>query len=342
MDEFKKLYQTAFSQVGPSQQIRERVAALQGTVPTTQKHYVRRLSGVMTAAVVLAALLGCAAVTAVYGGSIQGFFSHYWKAVYDRPMSDGQAAVIDHLTQDISQSQTVGGVTVTVDSATVGDDTFFLLLRVEGQKFSKRYSYAFDEMSMTFSPDPVSEGGGGLGGFGFQYQGLDGDGSLLMMLDMNYAAAEVFVPDTSPLSVELTLTDLTQGNGRGTVLSEGVWSFTFSLDRSQIPAPIQIGDADALLYDFDKEEHISVPVHHLEVTNTGVRFQLPYRPGRAAELRPTVILKDGTEVHHGGGAGTATEDDEAVSYSFHWSVPVDLDEVSAIRLGLNSIEIPIP
>lgn len=339
MDDLRERYRSAFSNLGPSQATREYVSNLRSEAHTMKKHYVRRLSGAMAAAIVMLALLGCAVVGTVYGGSIQDWFAHRWETVSGQPMSDGQAAVIDHLSQDIGLSQTVDGVTVTVDSATVGDDTFFLLLRVEGKRFSKRYNYAFHEMSMTFSPDPVSEGGG-LGGFGFQYQGLDGDGSLLMMMDMTYAAAEGFVPDTSPLNVELTLTDLTQGSGQGNVLSEGVWSFAFTLDRNQIPEPIRIGDTDASLYDFDKEKNISVPVCHLEVTNTGVRFQLPSLPGHSAGLRPTVILKDGTEVHHSGGAGTAMENCETLSYSFHWSVPVDLNEIAAIRIG--DTEIPLP
>lgn len=66
-----------------------------------------------------------------------------------------QVAVMDHLSQEIGLSQTVGGVQVTVDSATVGDDTFFVLLRLEGLNFSNSASYGFDEISMTVQPDPL-------------------------------------------------------------------------------------------------------------------------------------------------------------------------------------------
>ena len=94
-----------------------------GEGQTWPPHFVRRLSAVGAAAVLLLFLLGCAVVGTVYGQSIQSWFAHYWQAVNHREMSQGQAALIDHLTQDINQSQTVDGVTVTVDSATVGDDT---------------------------------------------------------------------------------------------------------------------------------------------------------------------------------------------------------------------------
>lgn len=339
MDKWKGRYEKAFSQLGPSQVARERI--LQMSPSPTPGRYLRRLSGAAAAAVLMLALLGCALVGVVYGDSIQTWFVHHWEAVNGGTMSEGQAAVIDRLTQDLGLSQTIDGVTVTVDSATVGDDTFFLLLRVEGLSFSRRWNYAFDQMEMSFSPDPIEENSSGLWEYGFQYQGLDGDGAALMMMDMGYALAEDFFPDSTPLSVHLTLTDLVQsGSDSRDILTHGAWEFTFTLDRSQIPEPLPLADTTVLFFDSERGDEVPVILTHVQVTNTGIRFQ--YRaPGIHIDTeRPRAILASGIEVGCGGGYGTVLEDGETVACSYTWSVPVALGEVRAIRIG--STEIPIP
>ena len=338
MDE-RQVYKRAFSGVEAPARLKEQIMRM-GEGKTRPPHFVRRLSTVVAAAAVLLFLLGCAVVGTVYGQSIQSWFAHYWQAVNHREMSEGQAAVIDHLTQEINQSQTVDGVTVTVDSATVGDDNFFLLLRVEGADFSNRWGYRFEETLMDVSPDPI-EGDEGLGGYGFQYQGLDGDGSALMLMDMGYASAQGYQEDTSPLEVTLTLTDLVESGGSHVeVLKKGTWSFAFNLDRSRIPAPVSLPDTTIEVMDQSREFIVSVAVTNLQVTNTGVRFQ--YGPSRAAmdELRVTLILADGTEIRDSGGFGTGMEDGNGMFVSYQWPVPVDLEEAAALRIG--EIEIPIP
>lgn len=338
MDEYK-VYERAFAGVEAPVRLKEQIMRI-GEEKTRPPHFVRRLSTVAAAAVLLLFLLGCAVVGTVYGQSIQSWFAHYWQAVNHQAMSEGQAAMIDHLTQEISLSQTVDGVTVTVDSATVGDDNFFLLLRVEGVDFSKRWGYRFEDMTMEFSPDPT-EADDGLGGYGFQYQGLDGDGAALMLMDMGYASSQGFQADTSPLEVTLTLTDLVESGGsHEKLLTQGTWSFAFTLDRSQIPAPVSLPDTTIEVMDQSREFIVSVAVTNLQVTNTGVRFQ--YGPSRAAmdELRVTLILEDGTEIRDGGGFGTGMEDGDDMFVSYQWPVPVDLEVAATLRIG--DVEIPIP
>lgn len=338
MDE-RNVYERAFSGVKVPARVREQIMKM-GEPQTQAPHFARRLSTVTAAAVLLLLLLGCAVVGTVYGQSIQSWFAHYWQAVNHQAMSEGQAAMIDHLTQEIHQSQTVDGVTVTVDSATVGDDNFFLLLRVDGADFSKRWGYRFEEMDMKLSPDPIEENEG-LGGYGFQYQGLDGDGSVLMLMDMGYASSQGFQADTSPLEVTLTLTDLVESGGNHEkMLTQGTWSFAFTLDRSQIPAPVSLPDTTIDVMDRNRETPIIVEVKKLQLTNTGVRFQ--YSPSQAAmdKLRLTLILEDGTEIRDNGGFGTGMEDGDSMFVSYQWSVPVDLEEAAALRIG--DMELPIP
>ena len=85
-------------------------------------------------------------------------------------------------------SQTKSDVTVTVDSATVDYDKFFLLLRVNGIEFSNKYGYGFEQAIMDVKPDLVNENNG-IGSYGFQYLGADGDGSHLLLLDYSYISS---------------------------------------------------------------------------------------------------------------------------------------------------------
>lgn len=340
MDDLRERYQKAFSSLEPSQETRERILSLRAQTKPARRGYVRRLSGAMAAAIVMLALLGCAAVGAVYASGIQGWFSHYWEALHHEEMSDGQKDVIHRLTQDISQSQTVDGVTVTVDSATVGDDTFFLLLRVEGKNFSRRNGYGFDQAEMDFSPNVMA--GSGMGAYGLEYHGLNGDGSILLLMDMGYSSAEGFVPDGSPLNVELKLQNLCQSpnTDREELIAEGTWNFTFTLDRSQIPAPISLPDTEIDTTDINEQEAVSALATDLQVTCTGLRFRYRWAEGALATPHPSAILKDGTEIRHSGGVGSAAGDGLTTIYSYRWSFPVDLDEVAAVRI--ENTEIPVP
>lgn len=231
---------------------------------TASIHGRRRITAALTAAIVALFLLGCAVVAAVYGDSIQNWFGHQWKAITGQPMSDGQTAVIEHLSQEIGASQTVGDVTVTVDSATVGDGTFYLLLRVEGLQLSDKYNYAFDEIMMEIAPDPLVDGGG-LGGYGFQYQGIDGNGAALMLMDYNYAGMDGYVEDIRPLEVDLTLKNLVRNANthKEKALAEGEWNYTFILDRTQLPEAISLPDTETMVMDLDKREEVPIVITNI-------------------------------------------------------------------------------
>lgn len=299
----------------------------------------RRLSTALIAAIIALCLMGAGVVAIIYGDSIQNWFGHQWKAITGQSMSDGQTAVIEHLSQEIDASQTVGDVTVTVDSATVGDGTFYLLLRVEGLQLSDKYNYAFDEITMEIVPDPLV-GGGGLGGYGFQYQGIDGNGAALMLLDYNYASMDGYVEDTRPLEVALTLKNLIRNanTDKEKALAEGEWNYTFTLDRTQLPEAILLPDTETMVMDHDKWEEVSIVITNIVLTNTGIRFQFDHYEGTLViSDRLCVVMKNGTVVGNNGGVGTPLEGSSIMSYSFQWQFPIDLNEVSAIQIGNTQI-----
>ena len=93
---------------------------------------VRHALIALAAAILALFLMGAGFAAVVYGDSIQSWFGHYWKVITGQAMSEGQTAIIERLSQSIGMSQTIDDVTVTVDSATIGKNNLFILLKVKG------------------------------------------------------------------------------------------------------------------------------------------------------------------------------------------------------------------
>lgn len=334
------IFKDAFDGAGPSPETREKILRI-GTAPKKRPgRYVRRLSGALAAAVLTAALLVCGAAAVFYGGGLQGWFSHYWEIMTKQPMSESQAALIDHLTQPIGLSQTADGVTVTVDSATVGDSCFFLLLRAEGINFDRKLGYTFDESTLVLGSEPAE---GDVGGWGNDFLGLDESGAALFLLHVSYGSIYHPVTDRSPLPVELSLGGLREDSAdHWATIDKGGWSFSFTLDRSLIQDAIELPDTVISVREDTTGELVEVPFRRIRLSNTGIYFEYLLGETDVDAFYPAVILKSGAEVNDGGGVGGLMGRGEMTRYncSYNWSVPVDLDEAAAIRIG--ETEIPIP
>ena len=304
----------------------------------------RRLPAALIAAMLAMLLMGAGVVAVIYGDSIQSWFGHYFGLVTGQEMSEGQSALIDHLSQDISQSQTVGETIVTVDSVTVGDDSFYLLLRVKGTELSNRHSYSFDGVTLEVSPDPM-EDVDGIGSHGIQYHGLDGDGAALLLMDYSYATQEEFEIDPSPLEVHLILEDFMRSpqTDKRKMVTEGIWEFNFTIDRSQPPASMSLPDTEVMAMNLELREEVPVLLTNIELTNTGIRFQYDYSEGTISlESHLDILLKTGASINYSDGAGTPLGDGTTLNCSYHWMIPVNLDEVEAVKVGETIIPVPQP
>lgn len=301
----------------------------------------RRFPAALIAAILAMFLMGAGVAAIIYGDSIQSWLGHYWEIITGQQISDGQAAVIDHLSQDIGLSQIVNGITVTADSATVGSDNFFLLLRVNGLKFSDRYGYGFEQVIMDVAPDAVHESNG-IGGYGFQYLGIDGDGSVLLLLDYSYTSGMGNTRDTRPINIVLTLENLLQSpfTDKEELISTGKWSFEFSLDRSKEIEAIALPDTEVMAMDLEKRELVPVTISNIVLTSTGLSFEFDYNEGTLAiESKIVIILDNGKSIEDGGGNGTTLEDGKTLNCSHQWPVPINLNEAVAIQIGETQINI---
>lgn len=316
----------------------------------------RRLTLALIAAVMALLLLGAGVAAVIYGDSIQNWFEYQWERMTDQAMSQGHNAVIDHLSQEIGVSQTVGETTVTVDSATVGDDIIYLLLRVEGPSLNRRHTYNFDGFHMAADPDPLEDG---MGAIGFRFYGMDGDGAALFLMEFEYGSGSRngFVPDTRPMEVLVELEDLLRTGYRSKVLEEGGWRLTFTLDRGKLPEAIVLPDTEVTAVNMDGELE-TVLYTDIELTSTGIRFRHdlasrsdPHRlveapehikemTGQSMVSQMYVVLENGGILEIGSGTGIAMHDIGKMSCSYHWTIPIDLDEVAAIQIGQTQIPVP--
>ena len=300
----------------------------------------RRLPITLVAVLLALLLMGVGVVAVVYGDNIQTWFGHYFGIVTGQEMSAAQMVLLDHLSQEISQSQTVDGTTVTVDSVTVGDDNFYLLLRVEGGKFSERHQYHFDTFALEVSPEPTEDIGGLGRGGNPRFYGLDEDGVALMLLEFSYATKVGFVPDTTPLDAHLVLEDLICESPEEKLIAEGVWEFKFIIDRSNPPESISLSDTEVVMMDRHVAENVLFHLKKIELTNTGIRFQYDHNEGFPdVEKGLAVLLENGASIGYSGGATALMQDDTTVNCSYQWQIPVNLDEVKAVRIG--NVDIPV-
>ena len=314
-------------------------ALRQETVP--RRPHRRRTTVLLIAAALILLLVGCSVAAALYGDSIQSWFAYQWERATGQSMSREQMAVIDHLSQEIGQSQRAGDLTVTVDSATVGDDCFFLLLRVEGERLSARYSYNFSDLSLAVSPDPL-EDAGGLGSYGFDYLGEDGDGAGLLLLTYAATSGAGYVADTGELEVRLTLRDFVRGSGgREKVVAAGEWAYAFTLDRGSLPETRSLPDTVAAVEDLYGDGRIPLLLEDLVLTNTGLRFSYDFQNGTVAfSDQICARLNSGQTVHANSGSGTPLNGGPLLACSYQWEVPIDLDQVAWLEIGSTKILLP--
>ena len=293
----------------------------------------RRHPGALRAA---AAVLAAAVLLTVGGVALSGqpavraWFDRYWQAIAGKPMEEGQSLLLQGLTQTIGVSDTENGVTVTADSAVVGDDSFWLLLKVSGPELSTRYGYTFGNDTLTLTPDPAEAGG--TFSWGLESHGVNADGEAELLLQYSYQLKSGANPPwTEDMAVTLRLSELIQGRSTGAdaTVATGTWELNFTL-RSGDVATVSLPDTWVECTD-GQEGTQRLLLRDITLTAMGIRFSSRGGEFHGA-MEPTLLLADGTEVGYGDGSGTPREDGLGMYHSFHWRVPVALDQVSAVRI----------
>ena len=286
---------------------------IEEAAPVRRRPLRRLLIGALAAS--LALLLMGAGV--IFGGSVQDWMDHRWSMENTRPMGEGQTALVDAMSQEIGLSQTIGGITVDVDSAIFEDRGFKILVRVRGRQFSMSEGMSFVDWSMELDPDPTV----GMGhGRGWEFAGVDGDGSWLIFFRCFWDQAK---RPEEPFTVRLSMTDLLTSEAG--VIQEGTWEFEFPLAVTGVPDPVALPDCTVTGHDPETGERVELELKNLVLYSSG----LTYEQIGDGDIWVTAILEDGSSI-------TATL---GVGDSRWWDVPVDPAQVTALRIGETMIPV---
>lgn len=299
----------------------------------------RRIVMAVAAVLVVVVLMGAAAVK--YYESIQNWLGHRWESVTGTEMTKEQYELLDRYSQYLGISNTRNGVTITVDSATVGEKQFDLLILIEGVE-------NFDDIILNpqFKYYDVKVNEDWISGISMSEYFVD-DGAIAVhqrvLFDHEADEADV------PLNVELKFFDAEtrivgyEGFRETTVLGE--WSFEFTLYREPVEK-LELPDTDVWVNTSDGTNKLQYKLENFEITNFGVSFTF-YDKNHAenrdkhldfmyfSDNHPLVyvVLEDGTEVRVEGGNGHYDTRDYLAEYNYKWPAPINLDEVVEIHIG---------
>lgn len=298
----------------------------------------RKMALILLAATMVLALVSCGVAAVIYGDSIQAWFSYYWEQITGQEMGAEQTAVIHELSQKIGMSDTAGNLTITVDSATGSENIFYFLVRVEGHPFTQKHRYSFASRRLTVAEEALPDNLR-VSSFGIQYLGVAEDGAGLFLFDYDYATSDGDIGDIKALPMTLYLENMTRRNphrdlNTAQIVEEGTWSISFNLDRSQISEKVQLPDAEVGGMNCETEESVSIMLSDIVLSNTGIRFTYDSQHGSVEPYGGiSVLLKNGTRIEAGQGTGTVDEDLTTRNYDWHWSIPLNLDDIVSISIG---------
>ena len=299
----------------------------------------RRVVMAVAAALAVVVLMGAAAVVN-YSDSIQNWFANEWSLITGQKMSEGQANAIDRLSQEVGLSQTADGVTVTVDSATVGDKVMHLLLRFENAQWTDEFKDAV-MMSMDIEVNSMSYEGGAT-----TYRELD-DGTVAMFVSV--LLYEDSIENTDVINVKLSMSDSVEIIDDRIVAGETKWNFAFDLRYDELET-IVLPDTQVMaisrLEGSDEETTVPVIIKKVELTSLGVSLEYEFEYETAYDREVSfssiyhynyfvAVLEDGSKAVTGGVSitGEWVDGTASVVSNIRWMVPIDLDEVVEIHIG---------
>lgn len=144
------LYRKTFDEIHASEALRQEVLNMTKQERTATKRQIPRM--LLIAAIVVLVLAGTALAAALPG--IQAWFSRQWTQETGQPIHTDQLGLIDRLTDAVGVSAESGGVTVTVDSVTRGEDVIWLLLEFGGLPPEEELEKAFSALA---EPQPEED-----------------------------------------------------------------------------------------------------------------------------------------------------------------------------------------
>lgn len=355
----EKKYREVFDGVCASGLLRKKVLDMKHLERKENSPALRPALAAVLAVLLLAA---CAAAPGA-ASALADYFSGLWRDQNETALTQEQLDFIGAITQTVGVSDTVDGVTITLEAVTAGESAMWMLLSVDGldvpaeELVKEDLRFATGGLYLDPTPDGYS--------YGVALQGplelrAAGDGRLIMLLRAVYddgTSGVTFL--TEPLAL-VSLQDIRTYDSDGrqkSLVAEGIWRLEFCLELpAEEPKSIVLHDValpamylnlQEVIDNIDvevKQKPCEVLAKELRLTSTemhiywtGGGFTFP-----AGEI--SLILDGGTEVGNSGywwderfGFKTGPKDEVQNHYIVPWDLPVDLSRAAALRVGGQTI-----
>ena len=191
-----------------------------------------------------------AAVTAGVPGTIREWFTREWTALSGEAMPQEQLSLIQELTQPVGISDTNSGVTVTLDSVTVGQNMLWVLLKVSGTyEAEEAWLYHFADAEMDLDLESSGASAPGIWSMDYAYQGLAEDGTLTMLARFCVDSGMGSLQEGG--QVTLRLNDLMCSD---TVALRGEWTIPFRLEPVEDQESLTLEELTVPAVDLDTGE----------------------------------------------------------------------------------------
>jgi len=330
-----KRYQEMLDEVRASDRLRQEVMNMTNMDRTEKKRRHLPRAAVIAAAIAVMMTGTALAVAVAFPGSLLGWFEQQWQEISGNTMPEAQVELIESLTQPVGVSDTQEGVTVTLDSITVGDSALWLMLKAEGEfnLGEEVTAHYFGPEDLAFAESPDTNDAPGGNGFDYAFSGIAEDGKLTMLLRYTITlTGENTLLDGGDAT--LYLEDLIYDE---TTLVEGEWALPFTIQPVDEQSLLTLDSATVPARDHseDEGEAVTAELQDIRVSATGIRFVQAKDEQMYYPELDSVILSDGTEVRmDGGGSRWSEAVGEGVWASdYYWKLPVDLSQVEALRFG---------
>ena len=291
---------------------------------------------IVAACLLLVLISGTAVAVQGSGRTMLDYFTRGWNYSGTEDLPADYLLNVQNLTIPIGISQTVGDLTLTVESAVYSDGYYWILVNGEGMDFGKR-NYAFERTELQILTDDGENIARTYGG----QTGMNRERTLLQMLLMGKLAegtAAELVGKT--VTFQLNIEDVMTGKKHlDEVALEGNWQFTFPVTLTAVKDPVTVPDFIAEydpIFDYDKEKGQKVDVRNVSITAGEICFQ--YNTDHYTGPLPRVLLENGGEVGSAGGHLVELEDGW-FDCEYRWVMPVDTSQISALQFGNTVMEI---
>lgn len=360
------LYRKTFDEIHASEALRQEVLNMTRQEKAAVKRQIPRI--LLIAAIVVLVLAGTALAAAAPG--IRQWFSRQWTQETGRPIHTDQLGLIDQLSDAVGVGAKSGGVTVTVDSVTRGENVIWFLLEIDGDLPSREEletilgeaavspedasdalpGCLFETVELTF--DPAVSGPRSGYSLGIEQAGARADGSVMLLMEYRPFGGKYSLLEATTVTMELS--DLEMGitsSDATTAVAEGPWELTFSLPAIELPpsqtmstgsgqapgvVPLNRNVSYGKSLAMDPPARETMAFQNIQVTSAGFTI-LWSDPEQTTRLFPPpglwyLIMADGSELRADpDGPVYDTLPDGQTATRYIWPVPVELTQAVSLE-----------